>query len=96
MGTSEDNGCRELIQQRDKVACRRTFRSLCRVSHRDPKERRATMLHQTVRLEGIVRGKTIELEEEPGFPEGQRVRIDIRPSEDPRRVEPPPPDEPPA
>jgi hypothetical protein len=30
---------------------------------------------------GVIRGKTIELEEGPGLPEGQRVEVEIKPVE---------------
>jgi uncharacterized protein (DUF433 family) len=30
-------------------------------------------------IEGVIHGKTIELENEPGLPEGQRVAVEIRP-----------------
>jgi uncharacterized protein (DUF433 family) len=33
-------------------------------------------------LKGVIRGKTIELEQEPGLPEGQRVAVEIRPVEE--------------
>ncbi len=53
------------------------------------------MSQQTTLFHGIVHGKTIELEQEPGLAEGQRVQIEIRPAADPR-AEPLPPDESPA
>ena len=46
-------------------------------------------------LDGVIHGKTIELKQEPGLPEGQCVQIAIRPSEE-IPSETPPPDEPPA
>jgi hypothetical protein len=30
-------------------------------------------------LKGVIRGKTIELEEEPGLPDGQEVRVTVEP-----------------
>jgi uncharacterized protein (DUF433 family) len=30
-------------------------------------------------INGVIRGKTIELEREPGLPEGQRIAVDVRP-----------------
>ncbi len=30
-------------------------------------------------LQGVIHGKTIELEREPGLPEGQRVAVEVRP-----------------
>ena len=37
------------------------------------------MLQQTMRLKGVVRGKTIELEEEAGLPDGQTVTVRLEP-----------------
>jgi uncharacterized protein (DUF433 family) len=34
-------------------------------------------------LQGVVRGKTIELEEAPGLPDGQRVAVEVRPLDEP-------------
>ncbi|MBV8130480.1 MAG: hypothetical protein JO114_22755 [Planctomycetaceae bacterium] len=34
-------------------------------------------------LQGVIHGKTIELEQEPGLPEGQRVTVEIRPLDEP-------------
>ena len=34
-------------------------------------------------IHGVVRGKTIELEREPGLPEGQRIAIEVRPLDEP-------------
>jgi uncharacterized protein (DUF433 family) len=34
-------------------------------------------------LRGIIHGKSIELEQESGLPEGQRVAVDLRPLEEP-------------
>jgi uncharacterized protein (DUF433 family) len=48
-------------------------------------------------LHGVIHGKTIELEREPGFPEGQPVTVEIRPvlaknpPPAPAAAEPPPP-----
>ncbi len=53
------------------------------------------MSQQATLFHGIVHGKTIELEQEPGLAEGQRVQIEIRPVAEPR-AEPLPPDESPA
>ena len=48
---------------------------------------RPTVLH------GVIHGKTIELKQEPGVPEGQRVQVEIRPAEE-TRGQCPPPEEP--
>jgi hypothetical protein len=32
-------------------------------------------------LRGVVHGKTIELEQEPGFPDGQKVSVTVKPVE---------------
>jgi len=32
---------------------------------------------------GVIHGKTIELEREPGLPEGQRIAVDVRPLDEP-------------
>src|SRR5262245_47837125 len=44
-------------------------------------------------MQGVIHGKTIELEREPGFPEGQAVTVEIRPipAKTPAGDEPPPP-----
>jgi hypothetical protein len=34
-------------------------------------------------IQGVIHGKTIELENEPGLPEGQRVAVEIRPVGEP-------------
>ena len=34
-------------------------------------------------LWGVIHGKTIELEQEPGLPDGQRVSVQVRPEEPP-------------
>ena len=34
-------------------------------------------------LQGVIHGKTIELEQEPGLPEGQRVTVEVRPLDEP-------------
>lgn len=34
----------------------------------------------TTMLKGVVHGKTIELEEEPGLPDGQEVTVVVRPT----------------
>ena len=36
-------------------------------------------------IQGVIHGKTIELEREPGFPDGQSVSVDIRPAARPPR-----------
>ena len=33
--------------------------------------------------QGVIHGKTIELEQEPGLPEGQRVTVEVRPLDEP-------------
>lgn len=38
------------------------------------------MIPNNAVLKGVVHGKTIELETEPGLPEGQQVTIIVRPS----------------
>jgi uncharacterized protein (DUF433 family) len=53
------------------------------------------MPYRTTPFEGIVHGNTIELEQVPDLPEGQHVRVTIRPSQEPRD-EPSTPEEPPA
>jgi hypothetical protein len=40
-------------------------------------------------LKGIVHGKTIELEQEPGFPDGQEVSVVVRPLDAAERRLPP-------
>src|SRR5215210_8762781 len=42
-------------------------------------------------LKGIVRGKTIELESEPGLPDGQEVTVTVKPVIVPDPSSPPPP-----
>jgi uncharacterized protein (DUF433 family) len=32
---------------------------------------------------GVIHGKTIELEREPGLPQGQRIAVDVRPLDEP-------------
>ena len=34
-------------------------------------------------LQGVIHGKTIELEQEPGLPEGQRVTVEVYPLDEP-------------
>jgi len=34
-------------------------------------------------MQGVIHGKTIELEKEPGLPEGQRVAVEVRPVDEP-------------
>jgi len=34
-------------------------------------------------MQGVIHGKTIELEREPGLPEGQRVAVDVCPLDEP-------------
>ena len=34
-------------------------------------------------IQGVIRGKTIELEREPGLPEGLRVAVEVSPSNEP-------------
>ena len=41
-----------------------------------------------VTVNGVVRGKTIELDREPGLPDGQEVRVTMEPSD--KRESPPP------
>jgi uncharacterized protein (DUF433 family) len=36
-----------------------------------------------VTINGVIHGKTIELEREPGLPEGQRIAVDVRPLDEP-------------
>jgi len=36
-----------------------------------------------VTIHGVIHGKTIELECEPGLPEGQRIEVEIRPLDEP-------------
>jgi len=38
------------------------------------------MTSGTVTINGVVRGKTIELDREPGLPDGQEVRVTVEPS----------------
>jgi hypothetical protein len=38
------------------------------------------MLNEAIVLKGIVHGKTIELEREPGIPDGQEVTVLVQPS----------------
>ena len=35
-------------------------------------------------FKGVVHGKTIELEQEPGLPDGQAVTVEVRPMEEKR------------
>ena len=37
-------------------------------------------------LKGVIHGKVIELDEEPGLPDGQLVRIELRPLEEPSKA----------
>jgi len=39
-----------------------------------------------IALRGVIRGKVIELEEEPGLPDGQAVTIELRPLEEPTKA----------
>jgi len=34
-------------------------------------------------IHGVIHGKTIELESEPGLPEGQRIAVEVRPLDEP-------------
>ena len=34
-------------------------------------------------IHGVIHGKTIELEREPGLPEGQRIAVELRPLDEP-------------
>jgi hypothetical protein len=43
------------------------------------------MTSGTVTVKGVVRGKTIELEEEPGLPDGQEVTVTVQPAATPER-----------
>src|SRR4051794_23030327 len=46
------------------------------------------MTNPSPALKGVIHGKTIELETEPGLPDGQQVRVEIRPvDEAPRWLE---------
>jgi uncharacterized protein (DUF433 family) len=36
-----------------------------------------------ITINGVIHGKTIELEREPGLPEGQRIAVDVRPLDEP-------------
>ena len=48
-----------------------------------------------MKLRGVVKGRTIELEVEPGFPDGEMVEVDLYPLEEPCHTpaeEPTPPD----
>jgi len=38
-------------------------------------------------LKGVIRGKTIELEQEPELPDGQRVSVQVEPDEPPKWLE---------
>jgi hypothetical protein len=40
-------------------------------------------------LKGIVHGRTIELEQEPGLPDGQQVSVVVQPLEPPEKQLPP-------
>ncbi|MEX0710777.1 MAG: hypothetical protein WD278_00420 [Pirellulales bacterium] len=39
------------------------------------------MTNQSTVLRGVLRGKTIELDQEPGLPDGQEVRVVVQPVE---------------
>ncbi len=39
------------------------------------------MSYESVTVHGILRGKTIELEREPGLPDGQQVRVTMEPAD---------------
>jgi len=46
------------------------------------------MTNPSPAFKGVIRGRTIELESEPGLPDGQQVRVEIRPVEEvPRWLE---------
>jgi hypothetical protein len=47
------------------------------------------MTHASAVFKGIVHGKTIELEQEPGFPDGQGVSVIVQPLEATERRLPP-------
>src|SRR5271155_961163 len=34
-------------------------------------------------IHGVIHGKTIELEREPGLPDGQRITVEVRPLDEP-------------
>jgi hypothetical protein len=34
-------------------------------------------------IPGVIHGKTIELEREPGLPDGQRIAVELRPLDNP-------------
>jgi len=44
------------------------------------KHKEHPMSHSQTILEGVVHGKMIELEREPGLPDGQKVTVSIQPS----------------
>ena len=46
------------------------------------------MTHISAVLKGIVHGKTIELEQEPGLPDGQEVSVVVQPLETAARTAP--------
>jgi hypothetical protein len=50
------------------------------------------MLNEATAFKGIIHGKTIELEREPGIPDGQEVTVTVHPSaptkEAPNRLSP--------
>ncbi len=39
------------------------------------------MSNESVTVHGVVRGKTIELEREPGLPDGQQVKVTMEPAD---------------
>jgi uncharacterized protein (DUF433 family) len=45
--------------------------------------RRRLMADTSTLLKGIIHGKTIELEHEPGLPDGQRIAVELRPLDEP-------------
>ncbi len=47
------------------------------------------MTTETVVFKGVVHGKTIELERDPGFPDGQEVSVTVRPPAHARQKLPP-------
>ena len=46
------------------------------------------MSSSTTKFEGVVRGKTIELDREPGLPDGQQVTVTVQPTNGTEKLPP--------
>jgi hypothetical protein len=85
-GDKEEQSMQGLLNQQEQLAEAqgRLFWSLRKVAQPG----NLTMTSTPAVLKGVVHGKSIELEQEPGFPDGQAVSVVVQPLEATQRLPP--------